>query len=116
MTLPLQITFRHMDPSPALEARIRELASHLERHSQHIQRVRVVIEPPSGHHRAGPFDVTLEIALPGEEIALRTENAAGATHPDPYAAVNEVFRTGERRLSEYEDKRRRDVKAHSLPK
>jgi hypothetical protein len=30
MQLPLQITFRHMDPSPALEARIRQRAE--ERH------------------------------------------------------------------------------------
>jgi ribosome-associated translation inhibitor RaiA len=91
VTVPLQITFRHMDPSPALEARIRELVGHLEKHSQHIQRVHVVIEPPSAHHRAGPFDVTLEVGVPGEDIALRTENSAGAGQPDPYGAVNDVF-------------------------
>ena len=30
MRLPLQITFRHMDPSPAPEKRIRELAARLD--------------------------------------------------------------------------------------
>ena len=54
--------------------------------------------------------------MPGEDIALRTENAAGAGQPDPYGAVNDVFRSAERRLTEYESRRRRDVKAHSLPK
>jgi ribosome-associated translation inhibitor RaiA len=105
-----------MDPSAALEARVRELASHLERHSEHIQRLRVVIEPPSAHHRAGQFDVTLEISVPGEEIAVRTEHRDEPSHQDAYAAVNDAFHTARRRLEEYESKRHLDVKAHSRPK
>ena len=36
MQLPLQITFRHMDPSPAPEARIRELTARLEKFSAQV--------------------------------------------------------------------------------
>jgi ribosome-associated translation inhibitor RaiA len=106
-----------MDPSPALEARIRELASHLEKHSSHILRGRVVIEPPSAHHRIGQFSVTLEISVPGEEIAVRAEPSPDDSHrDDPYATVNDAFHTARRRLDDYEAKRHHDVKSHSLPK
>jgi ribosomal subunit interface protein len=115
-TLPLQITFRRMDASPALEDRIRELAGHLERHSTHILRCKVVIEPPSAHHRTAPFGVTLEVSVPGDEIAIRTEPAASPTHQDPYTAVADAFKAAARRLDDYEAKRHQDVKSHSLPK
>jgi len=36
MRLPLQVTFRHMDPSPALEARTRSLAERLDKFSPQI--------------------------------------------------------------------------------
>jgi len=38
MNIPLQITFRHMEASPALEQRIRTLAQRLEHFSAHIMR------------------------------------------------------------------------------
>jgi hypothetical protein len=36
MQIPLQISFRNMDPSPAIEARIREKAAKLERFHDRI--------------------------------------------------------------------------------
>src|ERR1039457_2134192 len=46
MKLPLQITFRHMEPSPALEERIRKLMSRLDKFSAHIMHCHVVVEDP----------------------------------------------------------------------
>jgi hypothetical protein len=105
-----------MEPSAALEARIRELASHLARHSAHILRCRVVIEPPSGHHRSAPFGVTLEVSVPGDEIAVRTEPSSNPSHDDAYKAVADAFKIAAARLDDYEAKRHQDVKSHSLPK
>jgi hypothetical protein len=42
MRLPLQITFRQMQPSLALEARIRELATRLAQHSDAARNGEVV--------------------------------------------------------------------------
>ena len=47
MRLPLQITFRQMQPSLALDARIRELVKRLEKFSEHIMRCCVIVEPPA---------------------------------------------------------------------
>ena len=38
MRLPLQITFRHVDPSPSVEDRIREYAGELDRFFDQIMR------------------------------------------------------------------------------
>lgn len=106
--LPLQITFRHMDPSAALEARIRELASSLTRFSDRIVSCRVVVSPPGEHHRAGPFQITLEISVPGEEIVVGS-GETDPSHDDPYAAVNDAFKTARRRLEDHE-KRQQDAR------
>lgn len=114
--VPVQITFRHMDPSPALEAHIHELAGHLDRYSAHIQRCHVVIEPPSAHHHHAPFSITVEIRVPGEDIVAGREHGASPVHEDAYAAVADAFRAAARRLDQYQAKRQHPVKAHSLPK
>lgn len=113
--VPLQITFRHMDASPALETHIQELARHLERFSAHILRCHVVIEPPPAHHHTAPFAVTLEIRVPGEYIVAGREHGPSPGHEDPYTAVADAFKAAARRLDQYEAKRHQDVKAHSRP-
>ena len=52
MQVPLQITFRHMEPSNAVEAIIREQCHKLEQFAEHITCCRITIDAPSGHHRA----------------------------------------------------------------
>jgi len=114
MILPLQITFRHMDPSPALEARIRELAAQLERFSAHIMRCHVVLEPLSHHqHHGSLYDFRIDITLPDKEIAIRHTHSADHAHEDPYVALRDAFWAARRQLEDYERIRRRDVKAHT---
>jgi ribosome-associated translation inhibitor RaiA len=113
MMLPLQITFRHMDPSPALESRIRQLASKLEKFSAQIVRCHVIVEPPAHHpHQGFLYDFRIDITVPGEEIAIRHAHPADHAHEDPYVALRDAFRAARRMLEDYERKRRRDVKTH----
>jgi ribosomal subunit interface protein len=116
MVLPLQITFRHMDPSPALEARIRKLASRFDRFSQHITRCHIIVEPPPHHkHQGFLYDFRIDISLPDEEIAIRHAHPASHAHEDPYVALRDAFRAARRRLEDHERKRRHDVKTHTEP-
>ena len=116
MQLPLQITFRHMDPSPALEARIRELAERLEKYSAQIMRCHVIVEPvPHHQHQGGLHDFRIDITLPDEEIAIRRAGPADHAHEDPYVALRDAFRAARRKLEDYERKRRFDVKSHVAP-
>ena len=114
MKLPLQITFRHMQPSAAMEARIRELAARLERFNPHIARCHVIVESPPGHQEQGAlFQCHIDITVPDEEIAIRRTHAANHAHEDPYVALRDAFRAARRRLEDYERKHRRDVKRHA---
>jgi cold shock CspA family protein/ribosome-associated translation inhibitor RaiA len=114
MRLPLQITFRHRDPSPALEARIRELVSRLERVSSHIMRCHVIVEPLDGHHNQGAlYDFHIDITLPDAELAIRRAHPTDQAHEDAYVALRDAFRAARRRLADYERKRRREVKTHN---
>ncbi len=116
MQLPLQITFRHMDPSPALETRIRELAARLEKFSAQIMRCHVIVEPTPHHqHQGGLHDFHIDITLPDTEIAIRRAHPADHAHEDPYVALRDAFRAARRKLEDYERKRRLDVKTHVGP-
>jgi ribosome-associated translation inhibitor RaiA len=93
MKLPLQITFRHLEPSPALEDRIRELAARLGRFSTQIVRCHVIVEAPHQHHQQGAlFDFHINLTLPDEEIAIRRAHPADHSHEDPYVALRDAFR------------------------
>ena len=116
MILPLQITFRHMEPSPALEDRIRKLASRFDRFSAHIMRCHVIVEPPAHHkHQGFLYDFRIDITLPGGEIAIRHAHPADQAHENPYVALRDAFRAARRQLEDYERKRRHDVKTHAEP-
>lgn len=116
MRLPLQITFRQMEPSAALETRIRELASRLEKFSTHIMRCHIIVEPPAHHQRQGfLYDFRIDITLPDDEIVIRRAHPAHHAHEDPYVALRDAFRAARRKLEDYEHMRRGAVKTRSEP-
>jgi ribosomal subunit interface protein len=112
----LQITFRQMDPSPALEQRIRELMSRLEKFSAHMLRCQVIVAAPHQHGRQGAlFELRIEITVPGEQIVIDRTHPLHHSHEDPYVALRDLFRAARRRLEDYERKQRLDLKGHSRP-
>ncbi len=116
MQLPLQITFRHMDPSPALETRIRELAARLDRFSPKIMHCHVIVEAPHKHHQQGNlFDVRIDVTVPDKEIASRRSHPIHHSHEDPYVALRDAFRAVRRQLEDYERERHPPRKTHIGP-
>jgi len=116
MIIPLQITFRHMEPSAALEARIRQLASRLDKFSEQIMRCHVIVQPLSHRpHQGALYDFRIDITVPDEEIAIRRAHAADHAHESPYVALRDAFRAARRKLEDYERRRRLDVKTHIGP-
>jgi len=114
MQLPLQITFRDTEVSPALEARIRELAAKLERFSAHIMHCHVVVEEPHKHQSQGRlFDIHIDLTVPGAHIAIQRAHPGSHAHEDPYVALRDAFRAARRKLADYERRHRREIKAHT---
>jgi len=106
-----------MQPSIALETRIRDLVQKLERFSSQIIKCQVVVEAPHHqHHEQGAlFDFSVNIAVPGKEIIIGHSNTRNPAHTNPYIALRDAFRAAKRQLQEYERIRRQDVKEHSRP-
>ena len=71
MQVPLQITFRHMDSSDAVAARIHQRAEELERFFDRIISCRVVVECQHPRHQQGNlFRVRVDLKVPGNEIVV----------------------------------------------
>lgn len=106
--MPPQITLKDVPHSDAVEAKILDKARKLERFYDKISGCRVTVESPQRRHHQGKlFTVRIDLTVPGGELVVnRVENE------DLYVAVRDAFDAAKRRLEEYAEKQRRDVKIH----
>ena len=113
MQTPLQVTFRHMDHSPAVEARVRELAQRLEHFYARITGCHVVVEGPAAHrHKGAPYTVRIDVVVPGRNLHIDSERDAHREHADVYVALRDAFDMARRLLEDYVRAERGDVKHH----
>ena len=103
-----QITYRGMPHSPAMDAKITELAAKLENHGPRITRCHVVVAETDHHKTKGNlFEVHVDLHIPGHEIvATRQANA------DAYVAITQAFEVATRQLEDVMRRQRGEVKAH----
>ncbi len=132
MTLPVQITYRNMQPSPAVTDRIRSEVAKLDRYFPRITSCRVMIEAPHRHHKWGElFHIRVDLGVPGAELVIKHEPSPHAAqthddsakwskqletnprHKDIYVAIHDTFKDTRRRLADYVRKLRGDVKLHT---
>lgn len=116
MQIPLQITFRDMEYSTAVEADIREKAGKLEQFYDHIMSCQVVVESPHSHHHKGNlYQVRIDMTVPdGELLVSHGHHHQDHSHEDVYVAVRDAFDAMKRQLEDYARKRRDELKHHVL--
>jgi ribosome-associated translation inhibitor RaiA len=108
MSFPVQITYRGVDSSSALDRLIRIEAAKLDKFFDRVVSCRVLVERQYGHHHTrSPFQVHLNIVIPGADLAIMTEPNMGAAPVDAAATVRDAFRRARRRLQEYAQKKTR---------
>jgi len=116
MQIPLQISFRKVDPSPALESRIRKEAARLDKFHEHIMSCRVVIEAPHQHHHKGNlYHLRIDLKVPGQELVVTREHHDQHAHEDAFVVVRDAFDAMQRQLEDYARRQRGKVKAHVSP-
>lgn len=109
MKLPLQITFRNMEPLPSVEPEIRRRADKLDQWAPDVMSCHVVVEAEANRHRQGhEYRLHISVRVPGEEIAV------GSHHVDQdiHRAVRGAFDAADRQLEDYVRRRRGQVKQH----
>lgn len=111
MKIPLQVTFRNMPHSDAIEAKINEKAAKLDKYYDKIMSCRIVVEESQRRQHQGKlFSVHIDITSPGKELAVTREE-----NEDPYVALRDAFNTAARRLEEHARRKRGEVKTHEIP-
>lgn len=100
MELPLQITARGFELTAAIEEAVRKKAGKLDHLAERIVACRVVIErPPAHHHKGAPFNVHIDLTVPGAELVVKHE-----PHEDMYVAVRDAFEAARRQLLAHYDR------------
>lgn len=90
-----QITYRGMPHSPAMDARIVELAARLDELNPRISRCHVVVVETDQHkHKGNLFEVHVDLHIPGHEIV-----ATRQANQDAYAAITDAFGVATRQLA-----------------
>lgn len=116
MQLPLQVTFRNMPPSEAIEADIREHAAKLDQFYDRIGSCRVMVEAPHRHHHQGNlYHVRIDLTVPGEELIVKRDPPEHQAHEDMYVAIRDAFDAAKRELQNYAERQRGETKTHEVP-
>jgi ribosomal subunit interface protein len=114
MQLPLEITFRNMDPSPSVEEVVRDKSSKLERFFDRIVSCNVTIEAPHRHqHKGKLYKVRIDIGMPGKDVHVNQEGPKNQAHEDVYVAIRDAFDAAARQVEDYARRLRGDVKTHT---
>ncbi len=113
MRLPLQITYRDMLPSEAVERVIRERAERLDQFCDRIMSCRVVVESRHHRHHQGTlYHIRIDLTAPGGEVVVSREPALHQSHEDVYVAIRDAFDAARRRLEDHVRRHRQQIKVH----
>ena len=106
----LQITFRDMPASEALETRIRQKAERLEKFHPHITSCRVTVEELHRHQNQGRhFGVRVDVHVPGGQPVVATLKH----DEDVYVALRDAFDIAVRETDDQTQIVRGRVKSHA---
>jgi cold shock CspA family protein/ribosome-associated translation inhibitor RaiA len=130
--MEMQITFRNMARSEAVESAIRDKAFKLDSFYDRILTCRVVVEAPHRRHRKGKaYQVRIDLSVLGTELVINRapkrlktakslasekelveahEPSKHAAHADIYVAIRDAFNAVERKLQDFARRRSGGVK------
>lgn len=133
MDFPIQITYRNVEPTPAIDAWVEKQARKLATFHSGILRCHVVIEVAHRHLRRGNrFLVKVLLSVPGGQVSARNlaapvdpekllsegrkvkKHEIGAPQKELRLAIADAFRSSGRRLQDTVRLRRGKVKRHPV--
>jgi ribosome-associated translation inhibitor RaiA len=102
METNLQVDFQGEVSIHGIREKIAEQVAKLEKHFGRIMACRVVVKRPSDHHRIGPYEINIRLALPqGKEVNVARTPDADERHSDFGFAVQDAFKRARRQLQDH---------------
>ena len=100
MSIAPDIIFHDMEPSEAIETRVREKTQRLFKFFDRLTHCRVVIEAPHRHHHKGKiYQVKIDLGVPGRpDLVVSREGRENQAHEDVYVAIRDAFDAARRQL------------------
>ncbi len=119
MQVPMQISFRHVEPSVVLEDVIRKNTERLEKYFPRITSVKTVVTRSALRHRKGNlYQIRIDLTLPGGNLVVGNDSDLNHAHEDPYVAVRDSFLSARRQIRDFVRthfrKRERPKQSHRL--
>lgn len=114
MQVPLEITFRGMNHSAAVEGWVNERAAKLDKIYNNIISCRVAVEKPQSHQKSGSsYRIRVEIYVPHKhQIIVKREAGEGDMHDNLYLVIKDAFEAALRQLKALKEKQRNEIKTH----
>ena len=113
MAIPVQITFRGLDVSPAVDEYVRKRAAKLATFFDRITHCRVAVEGPPHHKKhGGNYRVRVDLTVPRAELVVTRAPDENVDHQDVYAAVDDAFDSAGRVLQDHVRRQRGEIKVH----
>ena len=114
MQTPVEIAYRHCEPSEEIRAEIAAQMERLERFSPRITSCRVVVNGPQTRHEQGDlFNIQLRVSMPEHKdvvVDQRQGDAGERTHA--LVAIREAFAAAARQIEDVARDMRGQVKTH----
>ncbi|MEY2987418.1 MAG: hypothetical protein RJB13_939 [Pseudomonadota bacterium] len=113
MAIYTEISFRDMEPSPAVEVLVHKHVRKLESSFNNITACRITVEAPHKHRlRGNLFNVRIDIAVPQAEVVSTRDAGVNVAHEQVSVAIRDAFTAVRRRLTRHKAKLRID---HHIP-
>lgn len=114
MQVPLEVTYRDVPKTDAVEALVQEKIARLERVCDHISSCHIAIEKAHDRPSSGsPYRVRIDLRVPPGHELVADQNPGEGTQYEPLEAViRDAFEAAERQLKELNERQHDQVKTH----
>ncbi len=116
MQTPIEIAFKHVEPTEEIKALVIEKAGHLETFYDGITSCHVYVRAPHQSQRKGNlYEVTIEVRVPGTELVVRNDQNDVAEHEHLRVALRDAFAAMATELKRWKAQINDDVKTNDGP-
>jgi cold shock CspA family protein/ribosome-associated translation inhibitor RaiA len=116
MQAPVEIAFRHCEPSEEIRAEIAAQVERLEKFSSRITSCRVVVNGPQTRHERGDlFKIQLRVSMPErKDVVVDQRQGDAGEREHALVAIREAFAAAARQIEDAMRDMRGQVKEHPV--